>query len=199
MQILKYQGNLMFMPKKHKLQWSCGFHRVCYTNEDMDEAIKSSLTLQLDFSVGQSHPSCLERRWWRSSLPQSTALMADKSALPTHSSMAQNPSAKELQAKGNCQHVNISVTYRTGGLPSACRTGRVSKELEIHMQRDSKKMVGTSPMMLIMRKFPKKLMGSQSHIYWPLSLHLLIYAPLYAIKSSILLEKNGKCPLWTSH
>lgn len=50
------------------------------------------------------------------------------------------------------------------------------------------KTVDSTRMMLKTRKFPKTLMEPGSYIYWLLSLRLLIYTPLYAIKSPIPLK-----------
>lgn len=50
-------------------------------------------------------------------------------------------------------------------------------------------MMGTTPMILIMRKFHEKLMGSGSYIYWPLSLHLLTYALCIPQKAPFFLRK----------
>lgn len=88
-----------------------------------------------------------------------------------------------------CKHLNYTQEWRL----LLCLQDRESfKRTGNSYAKRLKKMMGTTLMMLIMRKFPKMLMGSWSHIYWPLSLHLLIYAPLYATKSSILLKKKKK-------
>lgn len=88
-----------------------------------------------------------------------------------------------------CKHLNYTQEWR---LPLCLQDRESFERTGNSYAKRLKKMMGTTLMMLIMRKFPKMLMGSWSHIYWPLSLHLLIYAPLYATKSSILLKKKRK-------
>lgn len=107
------------MAKKYKPQQSSEINRAGYTNEDADEVIKSSHTsviwryLHDRLQCGTEIPKLsLNEVIKKQSIPSSTDLMADKSALPRSFQLAApwrniHPAKKSsLRGMSTCIHLN---------------------------------------------------------------------------------------------